>query len=184
MQADEIEIKGLAYRSIIGYSGYYASINGEIYSSKSNRILMTYANKKDGVRNMKASLGNKVIKTLSISRCVLLAWRTNPNPKMFTHAIHKDGNFNNLHVSNLQWGTSATSVLRKLKRHPELIEKMAISVRKRIKEHGTPTQKMTMKLEEELLKYREIGYSARQLADIFPIGKSQVMNIINKHNKP
>ena len=65
------------------------------------------------------------------------------------------------------WGTSYIHVQRKNNRHPELVENLI--------KRSVPinTRKMTDKLIKSLFVYRDLGYSVRQLSDIFPIKKSQ-----------
>lgn len=156
---------------IPNYEGHYQVSNyGRVFSLKSNIFLTACQNKKNKIWNIKLSKYGK-LKTFSCAKIVALSFLKNPNPKIYKYAIHKDGNFNDYSIYNVIWGTSSQSVLRKWDRYPELKKNLNCF-------KVSPTQKMNDELTKKLLEMRNLGYSCRQLQDIFPIKKSQIANII------
>jgi hypothetical protein len=160
---------------IPNYEGHYQVSNyGRVFSLKSNIFLTASQNKKNKIWNLKLSKYGK-LKTFSCAKIVALSFLKNPNSKIYKYAIHKDGNLNDYSIYNIIWGTASQSALRKWERYPELKKNLNCF-------KVSPTQKMNNELIEKLFEMRNLGYSCRQLADIFPIKKSQIANIIKKTN--
>jgi len=174
------------FKYIPGYEKSYSISNlGKVYSYFSHRCLTNSISNNNGIYNVKLWDNKKSkAKTFSVAKLMAMTFLKNPNPKLYKYAIHKDGNFKNLTLNNIEWGTSAMSILLKYKRHPEVRDKFVKGFREYFEKHGPPTKKMNDQLELELLEYRTLGYSCFQLEEFFPIKKSQIMNIIKKHGDP
>jgi hypothetical protein len=164
------------FKDLPGYAENYSVSNyGRIFSKKNRSYLTPNQNKKNKVWSVKLSKDGKP-KTFSCAKLVALTFIENPNPKVYINAIIKDGNPFNYCVSNIEWGTSFHSYKAKVERYPELPGKF------KPKKYNAPTRKMSEEMIEKLLHFRSIGYSSRQLADIFPIGISQICNIIKQRS--
>ena len=164
------------FKDLPGYLDNYSVSNyGRIFSKTNLSYLTPNQNKKNKVWSVKLSKYGRP-KTFSCARLVALTFIENPNPKVYKIAIIKDGNPFNYCVSNIEWGTSFHSYKAKVERYPELPGKF------KPKKYSAPTRKMSEEMIEKLLHFRSIGYSSRQLADIFPICISQICNIIKQRS--
>jgi len=119
---------------------------------------------------------NGNIKKQSVVRLMAITFLHNSNPKLFNNAININGNHDDLRIENVMWGTSSIQVRRKNNRQPELLEKFIASSVK------LNTRKMTDDLEIQMVKMYKLGYSMKQLEDIFPIKKSMIFILLKKHN--
>jgi len=163
------------FRDVPGYEENYSVSNlGRIFGKVNRTYLTPHQNRKNLIWSVKLCKDG-VPKHFSCAKVVALTWIENPNPKLYNYAIHKDGNTNDYTLENIMWGTASQAVLRKWERHPELKNNLSgFKV--------SPTKKMSDSLISDLLRMRQLGYSCRQLADIFPIKKSQIANILKRHN--
>jgi hypothetical protein len=167
----------MKYKDIPNYEGKYSiSKKGDVYSYKNKRNLIHNISKTNGIHNVKLVDFNGKIKTFSIIKLLALTYLHNPNPKLYKYAINISGNHKDTTIDNVMWGTSSLSVRRKYKRFPSLKEEL------KCKAKPINTRKMTNELEKEMIIMRKLGYSTKQLSEIFPINKSQIYNILKKHN--
>lgn len=165
------------YKKILGFSSYEVSDDGIIINGKTKTKLKHSINKNNGIHSVKIKRDkNGLWTTVSVAKCIALAWIDNPNPNLYKYAIHINGNKDCLNIENIMWGTSCISTMRRDIRSPKHRE-VFLSHRVNIN-----TRKMTDSMELEMIEYRRNGYSVSQLEDIFPIKKSQIRNILNSSN--
>jgi hypothetical protein len=165
------------FKDIPGYEEEYMCSNkGRVFIKKRGEYKTASQSRYNKIWNYKLSKDGKV-RTFSCARIVAITWVENPNPKLFTVVITKDGNPNNYNADNVVWATRSHSQMKKFERDPELRQKfkdrfaaMAPNV--------SPSKKMNDELIKKLLELRKIGYSISQLEDIFPIRREQIRNII------
>jgi hypothetical protein len=166
------------FKDLKGYENLYSiSTNGVIKSKRKNKTLKHEISKHNKIHSVRIYDENGKSKRQSIVRLMASTFIENTNPNLYTNAININGNHNDLRVDNIMWGTSYIQVDRTRKRYPKLNDnfvKSGVKIR---------TSKMNDELINSLLKMRELGYSVKQLTDIFPIKKSQIFNILKKHNK-
>jgi hypothetical protein len=162
-------------KDLKGYENFYTiSTNGEVVSKRFNKTLKHSISKKNKIHRVSIVNENGKAKKHSVIRLMAITFLENPNPKLYTNAINKNGNHDDLRIENVMWGTSFISCDRKQKRYPELKSNF---LSKAIKINS---RKMTDKLEFDLYTMRDLGYSVKQLADIFPIKKSQIFELLKK----
>lgn len=163
----------IVFKDVKGYEDYYSiSNNGIVFSKRFNKNLKHDINKNNKIHSVRLCDYNNVIKRHSVARLMAIAFIENPNPILYNQAINKSGNHDDLRIDNIMWGTSFIQNSRKNKRYPDLNQNfIAKGVR-------FNTRKMDDKLVNDLFKMRDLGYSAKQLADIFPIKKSQIFNLL------
>lgn len=97
-----MEIDGVEYKQVPGYQEYYAGYNGNIYSSKTNKILSPGISC-NGYKMVYLMDSNHKRNTKRVNRIVALAWI--PNPNNLPHVHHIDENKLNNSVDNLKWVT-------------------------------------------------------------------------------
>lgn len=91
-------------REIPGFSGYYISSVGEVYSSRHYNKLTKMVLKQDKDGYLEVGLyKNKKRYFRRVHRLVLEAFSKNPD--RLTQVNHKDGNVQNNSVDNLEWCT-------------------------------------------------------------------------------
>lgn len=95
-------IDGVEYKQISYLPKYYVSNNGDIYSTKRNKILKQRTTRK-GYKTVSIIGEDKVKHTVFVHRAVALAWIPNPDNKPQVH--HKDEDKTNNNISNLAWVT-------------------------------------------------------------------------------
>jgi len=165
-------------KDLKGYEDFYTiSAKGVIVSKRYNKILKHDISKNNKIHNIRVTDENGIVKKQSVIRLMAITFLENPNPKLYNNAININGNHDDLRIENVMWGTSFIHVDRKYNRYPELKSNF---ISKSIKINS---RKMTDKLELELYKMRDLGYSVKQLADIFPIKKAQIFNILKKRGQ-
>lgn len=170
------------FKDLKGYEDFYSiSTNGIVKSKHYDKHMKHDINKKNKIHTARLVDVNGTIKRHSVIRLMALTFLDNPNPKLYNNAINKNGNHDDLRIENIMWGTSYMHVDRKYNRFPELKRKF-ISAGIKIN-----NRKMTDKLVNDLYTMRDLGYSVRQLSEIFPIKKSQIFNLLKvrriEHNK-
>lgn len=104
IQKERIENdEGEVWKKISGTNGMYSvSNNGRVKNNKSENLISTYE------FNGKIYCGIRVddkTKELLLSR--ILAKAFIPNPHRYKFVIHKDGDFKNVELSNLEWSRQA-----------------------------------------------------------------------------
>lgn len=165
------------YKRILGFSEYGVSEFGDVYFYKHARILKHTVNINNGIHSVSIkSDSTGKFKTTSVAKCIALAWIDNPNPSIYKLALHINGDKNDLRLKNIMWGTSCISTIRRDVRNPEHRDRF-LSHRVNIN-----TRKMTDDMIKDMIQYRELGYSIKQLETIFPIKKSQIRNILKDFN--
>jgi hypothetical protein len=82
---------------------YYATKNGDIYSSKSNKVLRKYNHVKGYLFVELCINGKRVVKT--IHRLIAKAYISNPDNK--PQVNHINGNKKDNSVINLEWSTNS-----------------------------------------------------------------------------
>ena len=97
-----MEIDGVEYKQVPGYQEYYAGYNGNIYSSKTNKILSPGISC-NGYKMVYLMDSNHKRNTKRVNRIVALTWLPNPNNLPQVH--HIDENKLNNSVYNLKWVT-------------------------------------------------------------------------------
>jgi hypothetical protein len=165
---------GEYFKDVPGYADHYSISNyGRIFSKKNKSFLTPNQGKKNKVWSVKLSKYGKP-KTFSCAKLVAITFIENSNPKLYKYAIIKDGNPFNYCISNIEWGTPYNSYKAKIERYPELIKKF------KPKQYISSNKKMSDSMIEKLFQLRDIGYSSTQLADIFPVKKSRICQILSK----
>jgi hypothetical protein len=163
------------YKEIPGFEEYYlVSENGDVFSKRSQKVIRHDVNKKNKVHTVRLSISGKTFKT-SVARLMAMTFIDNPAPKLYTLASVINGDHNDLRVLNIAWSSPFQAITRKNVRNPDLITNFIKS--------GTriDNSKMSDQMINDLITMRNLGYSAKQLSTIFPIGRAQVYNILKKH---
>ena len=99
-------INNVEYKEIPGYPEYYVNAKGDVYSSKSARLLKPGTSYK-GYKTYPVNITG-VKHTLQAHRAVALAWIPNPEGKPEVH--HKDEDKTNNSVENLAWVSRLVNV--------------------------------------------------------------------------
>lgn len=127
-------------KEIPGFSKYYISKDGEVYSMRKYKRLhkMTLKEDKDGYLEVGLyKLGKRYFRR--VHRLVLETYASNPNK--FTQVNHKDGNVKNNNLDNLEWCTVEYNIqhsFKVLNRKPTIsINKCIVLIDKITKEHRT-----------------------------------------------
>ena len=105
----------MEWKEISGFEGYYVSDEGDVYSSKSDRILKQEI-RKDGYCQVDLWANGKGNKQ-RVHRLVATAFI--PNESGLTEVNHIDGNKQNNVVSNLEWCSQKYNVRESMRLHPE-----------------------------------------------------------------
>ena len=88
------------------FDSYYATEDGEIYSTKTNKFLKQRLSK-NGYKYVNLSINNKC-KTYQVHRLIALVYI--PNPNNLPQVNHKNGIKIQNNVENLEWVTSLENV--------------------------------------------------------------------------
>jgi hypothetical protein len=94
-------------KKIKNYPDYYATKEGKIFSSKSNKFLKPSFDKQ-GYAMVGIYIGNYKTKTIKIHRLIAETFIDNPLKK--TDVNHIDGDKSNNHVCNLEWNTRSENI--------------------------------------------------------------------------
>lgn len=90
-------------KEITGFSGYYISDDGKVFSTKKGEMKELRLVKSGGYSKVKLRSDNGVVKIFGVHRLVAVAFI--PNPENFPCVNHKDENKTNNCVENLEWCT-------------------------------------------------------------------------------
>ena len=111
-----MELNGKEFRAIPGYSNYFVSEDGQIYSTLSSKILKTWMLGCFEYRTARLSIGNKKFICIPVHKLVALAWCDFPEGYTAKDVLgnylsrklvvdHIDGDKLNNNASNLRWVT-------------------------------------------------------------------------------
>lgn len=165
------------FKDLPEYENLYSVSNtGKIFSKRYSKYLKHDISKNNKIHSVRIVDENGNIKKQSVVRLMAITFLHNSNPKLFNNAININGKHDDLRIENIMWGTSSIHVKRKNNRQPELLEKFIASSVK------LNTRKMNDDLEIQMVKMYKLGYSAKQLEDIFPIKKAMIFRLLKKHN--
>lgn len=163
------------FKEVPEFDNYLVSNLGRLFSKKNGIYLKPSLHKKN--KTWQYTLcGNGKKTKINCARVVAMTWIFNPNPKLYTLAVHKNGDFNNYALENVEWLSPSQSVLITKLRYPDL----NLHFTKKPSEYRI--ENIEPKTETELLIMRDIGYSVKQLSDIFSLNRNKVNNIIKKPN--
>lgn len=107
MVAVESVIGGLVFKDIDGFAGYKISDTGEIFSTKTNKIISQSFDKDGYFRTAIYKDGKRV--NVKTHRLVATSFISNPENKPLIN--HKDGDKTNNNVDNLEWCTQSENML-------------------------------------------------------------------------
>lgn len=167
-------------KPIPDYIGRYeVSDSGKVYSVKRKRFLTNYRDRRNGIWQVKLCNDNGDTRTVSVLRCMAMAFLENPNPLLYDYAVNINGNHDDLRIENVMWGTSSISNRRKLVRQPELLVSFVKS--------AEPKRGLKKKVTEEMLsniyQMRKLGYSTKQITEKYNIGKSSIFNYMKDYER-
>lgn len=97
----------LCYKRIDKYPDYFATKNGLIFSSKTNKFLK-FSYDKQGYARVGIYIGNYKNKTIKVHRLIAETFINNTENKGDVN--HIDGNKSNNNVSNLEWCTRSENI--------------------------------------------------------------------------
>jgi hypothetical protein len=104
------------FKDVPGYEEEYScSQLGRVFSKKLGVYKTPSQNRYNLIWNYKLSKDGKA-KTFSCARVVAMTWLKNPNPKLYTIVMNKDGNPNNYSANNVAWATLSQAQLKKMER--------------------------------------------------------------------
>ena len=145
-------------RTIKGYTDYFITHEGIVWSKKRNKIISPYNNGKGYLQIYLWK--NKKRKRFYIRRLVIEHFIPNLLNKFQIN--HKDGNKQNNNINNLEWCTRSENM-----------------------QHASKNGLMRKKLTEQQVleireKYKSGNYTHRQLSKMYNVVHSVIGNIINK----
>ena len=148
-------------KPIPSFENYYATKDGRIWSSKTNKFLKQCARNEQG--HLVVSLPEK---KQYVHRLILETF-VSPCPKNM-ECRHLDGNPANNKLSNLKWGTSRENSLDAVK-HKTYYHAQG---------EGHGRAKLTNNKVREIRKLLKLGFTRRQLGELYGVAHS-VINCIN-----
>ena len=156
-----IRDQGKEYFPIFDLYGYYVTIDGEVYSAKTNKILKQTSNKKGYRVVCTANYTNKS-NTQIVHRLVAQTFILNPNN--LPQVNHKDFNKSNNHVTNIEWCTNEYNTAHKLDSY-------------RSGKRKNPNAKLS---ETQVREIRNSTMKINELATKHNVSRSTIRDILNK----
>jgi hypothetical protein len=147
------------------YSHFYISESGEVFSTKSNKVLKTFKHK-HGYLVFSTRLNGRNSKSILLKVHRLVAETYIPNPENKPYINHKDGVKANNHISNLEWVTASENV-----KHA-----YATGLAKGKPKYDNPQCKVSPETVAEVKRLREEGKSFRAIANIFGVSHSRIQD--------
>jgi hypothetical protein len=165
------------FKDLPEYEDLYSISNtGKVFSKRYSKYLKHDISKNNKIHSVRIVNYNGIVKRQSVIRLMAITFLDNPNPKLYNNAININGNHDDLRIDNIMWGTSSIHIKRKYNRYPHLLDKFIKS------SSNLHTRKMTDDLELKMIEMYKLGYSSKQLEDIFPIKKAMIFRILKKHS--
>lgn len=161
------------FDNIPGFSGYFISPNGILYSRKSGK----WKKHGYGLSNThrvryKIHGDNGKYKWKQASRLVAEAYL--PNPDHLPIVMHLDNNPNNNHYSNLKWGTQSDNIQQAYDEHRAKAPKILCT-----KGEKHPNSTLSNNQRYEIVdKYLNKGVSTKDLHKQFGISRRHINKII------
>jgi hypothetical protein len=118
---EEITINNFKGKKINNFSNYLISKEGQVYSTKTNKIREIEINE-NGYCRIRLMDGTKQGKKFYIHRLVAEAYI--PNPNNYNQVNHKDLNKHNNDVNNLEWCSEAMNMQHNADNKPENSKKI------------------------------------------------------------
>ena len=156
--SDDIEGERWTDLKSFGYSGYYVSNIGRIYSVKTNKVLKHHI-QDSGYHQVELISGKKI----GVHRLVAIAFISNPNKLPLVN--HKDGNKSNNNDWNLEWCTNKDNQIH--------AERIGLTVKNKLSEE----QKLWI-IQHCIPKHPLYGVS--KLAIKFNVSQAVISNVIKK----
>lgn len=175
-----VPIKYFEHYKISTWGRLLNTETGYYYKKSQNR-----KNKMWSYKLVSSDQNKRKNRSFSVQYLIAITFVKNPNPKLYTIPLMKNGVFSDLDVDNIEWGSHAMGKVAMMKRDPTIMKRVHEARAKSIRfGNYVPPKKHTEEDVKRMLEFRAIGYSTHQLAEIFPIKKSQIGNIIRKHGDP
>ena len=164
------------FKDLPEYEDLYSISNtGKVFSKRHSKFLKHDIGKNNKIHSVRIVDENGIVKKQSVIRLMAITFLNNPNPNLYNNAININGNHNDLRLENIMWGTSSIHVRRKNVRYPHVLQNFLNAPK------NYSVRKMTDDLELKMVEMYKLGYSARQLQDIFPIKRAMIFRLLKKH---
>lgn len=161
-------------KPIDGYSGYYITPDGRVWSDKTSRWLRQYRTR-DGYWTV--LLYSKQPKRLTVHRLVAKAFLT-PSSKPCVN--HLDGDKSNNHASNLEWCTYTENLTHAIRTGLVKVNKVHMSAIGKI--YGPIQGRRNRKVDDATMRSIKaehiVGTDAEWLAHKYHVGRSTVYRIL------
>ena len=157
-------------RNIEGYTNYYITNDGRVYSFNQNKWKKIHIHR--GRAMIKLSDGHGNMKNRSISRLVAKAYV--PNPENKPYVLHLDNNPLNNPFSNLKWGTQAENM--------QQMARDGRSTKGRVRERGelSVASKLTNRQRRRILRMLDKGVKQIHLANKFGVHRKTLEHLQKK----
>ena len=158
------------WKDVVGFEEYFqVNETGEVYSKRSNKILVQSTHKKSGYKVLSSRIGGRRGKAicLKVHRMVAEAFIENPDNKPFVN--HIDGIKVNNDISNLEWVTAK--------------ENMKHAADNDLLYNPRGEEHITSKLTDDMVREIRIKKSTstfKELADMYGVSPSAIKNVIYK----
>lgn len=157
----------VGFKRIPGHPGYSINKKGEIYSHKTNRMMVIRPNPR-GYLQARLSDGKGKRKTPELHRLLAITFKPNPDPSRYDCLDHIDGDKLNNDLDNLRWTTRSKNTAKSFK-----------DLGLKRKRHTGYTGQHYKDLESLVLILSVLkGLSSRQVAQRLPLDHTLVLNIL------